>query len=219
MDHPKKKDDDALRAWIEGELRPRIDACHADPPTLVLFTDGSAHLDERRSAAGYEAYVGGKRIRSHAVQTGAAHSYYAELMPLYMAIGFARLKSLHTAHIFTENEASAKAVLDVSVHAGQPFALNACRILREWFEHHPDNTLHISYYPSHVHVGIRENESVDLLVGQIANSDARGTRLRGPIPETLSFANARTAAALREGWAADAQAKPDVYFGRDYPKY
>ena len=91
-------------------------------------------------------------------------------------------------------------------------------MLRDWFEASPANTLHISYCPSHV--GVRENESVDLLVGQTSNSTRRGVALREPIPESISWSRANSAQNMTAEWNKEAQAKGhNAYFGREYPRH
>ena len=109
-------------------------------------------------------------------------------------------------HIFTDNKASACAIVDVSVHVGQPHSLNGCHILHKWFKQHPLNSLHILYCPSHI--GIQENELVDLLVRQTSNLTVHGMRLSQPILESLSYAKVCAAEVLHEGWAEEACTKP-----------
>ncbi|CDO70323.1 hypothetical protein BN946_scf184843.g12 [Trametes cinnabarina] len=211
LEHPNKKNREQLDEWIRDSLRPRIDAAHADPDSLVLFTDGSAVYSERHGrqgrAAGYRAYHGGRLLRAHAVYTGFTLAYDCELMALSMAVGFAYLKSYHTVHLFADNESALKSLLDTST--GRGTTINTCRILRDWFERNERNHLILHYCPSHS--GIDENEAVDADVRFRVFHPGRVGR---PFPYSFAFVRSGITDNLKFEWKRMADASPSAYWGR-----
>ncbi|KAL7283508.1 hypothetical protein ACG7TL_002941 [Trametes sanguinea] len=216
LEHPKKKHEAELAKWITDELKPRIARAHSDPDALVLFTDGSAIYSERDGnlggAAGYRAYHGGRLLVARAVYTGYTFAYDCELMALAMAIGFAYLKRYHHVHIFADSESALKSLLDTS--DGRMTNLNACRILRDWFERDERNHLHLHYCPSHR--GVDENEAVDADVRYRVHHPGRS---RGGNPKSFSYIRSIITQNVTYDWRESARANPRAYWGRFYLRH
>ncbi len=215
LDHPKKKDRDALDAWITTDLLPRIQSAHGDPNALVIFTDGSSFASDPNellgSAAGYRAYHNGALMRSYSLYTGYAFSYDCELIALSIAIAFTYLKNFHTVHIFSDSETALGSITDTS--AGRMAPVDACRILRDWFERHPDNHLHLHYCPSHV--GIVENEAVDADVKYKARyPDASDVPRGTPFPISYAYVKSSIKDDAVLKWRQLADDNPRKYWGR-----
>ena len=124
-----------------------------------------------------------------------------------MAVGFAYLKSYQHVHIFSDGESALKSVLNT--REGRMASINTCRILRDWFERHPDNHLHLHYCPGHS--GIPENEAVD--------ADVKGAALAfdvgpGPTPTFHSYVKSTIAKYALEAWREKARAAGPKYWGR-----
>ena len=68
------------------------------------------------------------------------------------------------------------------------------------------------------HVGIQENESVDLLVGQTSNSADPEVRLREPVPESPAYARSAATDDMRHQWTECAR-NPANYFWREFHRH
>ncbi len=214
LEHPKKKDSDALAAWIERDLRPRIEAAHSDPNSLVIFTDGSSFVtapDELLgSAAGYRAYHNHQFLHSRCIYTGWAFSFDCELIALSMAIAFAYLKSFPQVHIFCD---SVSAIENLTSPSGGRMAnVNSCRILRDWFERNPDNHLHLHYCPSHS--GVEENDAIDAKVKHLARFPGQLPRYHGTFPTSYAYIKSAITDDMQLRWQRLADAQPQHYWGR-----
>ncbi|KAI9070143.1 hypothetical protein FKP32DRAFT_1558479 [Trametes sanguinea] len=129
-----------------------------------------------------------------------------------MAIGFAYLKNFHRVHIFADNEGALESLLDTS--SGKPANLNACRILREWFERDERNHLFLHYCPSHS--GVDENEAVDADVRyRVFNT----RRLRGRMSYSYAFVRSGITDTAKYEWQKLADANPSAYWGRFYLRH
>ncbi|CDO75377.1 hypothetical protein BN946_scf184335.g3 [Trametes cinnabarina] len=131
-------------------------------------------------------------------------------MALGTAIGFAYLKRYHTIHIFADSESALQSVLDTST--GRMSSVNACRILRDWFERDPRNHLHLHYCPSHS--GVAENEAVDV---NVRYRVFRGGRVRRPgevFPTSYSYMRSAITSEVLDEWKQLVNANPSAYWGR-----
>ncbi|KAI9057931.1 hypothetical protein FKP32DRAFT_1615096 [Trametes sanguinea] len=113
-----------------------------------------------------------------------------------MAIGFSYLKNYRDVHIFADSESALK-------------TLNACRILRDWFERDERNRLHLHYCPSHC--GVDENEAID---ADVRYRVFHHGRLRGRFPKSYSYIRSLITNDVMYEWKYTADANPRAYWGR-----
>ncbi|KAI0682515.1 hypothetical protein C8T65DRAFT_596639 [Cerioporus squamosus] len=90
----------------------------------------------------------------------------------------------------------------------------ASRILRDWFERHPDNHLHLHYCPSHS--GIAENDAVDAEVKHKARFPGRLPRYHGRFPTSYAYVKSSITDNARYDWQQLADSQPQQYWGRYY---
>ncbi|KAI0332377.1 hypothetical protein GY45DRAFT_1214943, partial [Cubamyces sp. BRFM 1775] len=92
--------------------------------------------------------------------------------------------------------------------------INTCRILRDWFERHPDNHLFLHYCPGHA--GVTENEAVDADVKSAAlvPDDAPG-----PTPTFHSYVKSAITEDALAAWRKRADAEGPRYWGRHTLKH
>ncbi len=134
-----------------------------------------------------------------------------------MAIAFGYLKSYHTLHIFSDSENALSNLTDVS--GGRMGNVNSCRILRDWFERHPTNHLHLHYCPSHS--GIEENEAVDADVKHKARYTTwRQLRHFGrTFPTSHAFVKHSITDYATTTWQQEADANSRTYWGRQHLRH
>ena len=84
-----------------------------------------------------------------------------------------------------------ESILNVGLHPGQLYSIEACSTLRDWLSLDDQNQIHLWWCPGHS--GVPENESVD----QRAKAG-----LSLPQPDTLSFsvARERTVSTMIKSW-------------------
>lgn len=223
LDHPRKKDEDAIKAWIDADLRPRIRAAHDDEGALVIFTDGSSYVCSQTelglgSAAGFRAYHSGRLTSRRAVFTADAFSFDCEQLALAMAAAHAASQPFHRVHIFSDSENTLSSILNPS--DGRMASVNACRTLRGWFEEHPDNHLHLHYCPGHSN--IQENDAIDADVKLVARTPPMQL-LRdgwtGRFPVSYAYVKSGITASVRREWEEIANANPAKYWGRTHIRH
>ncbi|PIL30089.1 transporter [Ganoderma sinense ZZ0214-1] len=124
LDHPKKKDADAIELWIRTSLTPRIANANADPASLVLFTDGSAYPDGSSCASGFIAYYPDTTVLHSAAETrGHGFAPDAELYAATDAAAYALTPLLPTVTrlaLFMDAEAHTVEIHYCPSHAGVP---------------------------------------------------------------------------------------------------
>ncbi|TFK89382.1 hypothetical protein K466DRAFT_610555 [Polyporus arcularius HHB13444] len=97
--------------------------------------------------------------------------------------------------------------------------VNSCRILRDWFERHPDNHLHLHYCPSHS--GIEENDAVDADVKHTARYTSWRDlpRYGRTFPTSHAFVKYSITDYATELWRQEADANPRAYWGRQHLRH
>ncbi len=220
LSHPKKSDDDAIRAWICNNLQPRIDQAHADPNTIVIYTDGSATTDGANSSSGFVAYFPHHNVLTEQAHwSGRGFSFDAELIAILQALSHFISHSLATyhLHIFTDSESSAKSLFHTKKGRQQLLDINST--LRDWFSLSDRNHLHISYCPSHM--GIEGNERVDRLIANLDPPPNSSPAMHSHFSYekrriTVDTVRAWTELTVRPN-PLTGQPEPDpAYWGRDY---
>ncbi|KAI0350440.1 hypothetical protein OH77DRAFT_1573107 [Trametes cingulata] len=96
-------------------------------------------------------------------------------------------------------------------------AVNTCRVLREWFQRHADNHLHLHYCPSHS--GIEENKAVDLDVKFTARDRNAVPHFHEPYPTFYSFVKHTITQDVLEEWRQMVEANPSAYYGCYYLRH
>ncbi|KAI0820187.1 hypothetical protein BC628DRAFT_1423122 [Trametes gibbosa] len=164
-------DAERCRAGLVGRV---MDALGARATTTTPADARARDLGLGRGR--FRAYHLGQAYSSRTLYTGRGFSFDCELIALSLAIGNAYLKRYHHVHIFCDNETALTSITDTS--GGRMAAVNTCRILRDWFERHPENHLHLHWCSSHS--GIDENDAIDADVKHTARAEERD------IPDYLS---------------------------------
>ncbi len=126
-----------------------------------------------------------------------------------MAIAFAYLKSYSQVHIFCDSESAIENLTSPS--GGRMANVNACRILRDWFERDPGNHLHLHYCPSHS--GIEENDAIDAKVKHLARFPGELPRYHGTFPTSHAYIKSAITDDMLLEWQKLADAQPQQYWG------
>ncbi|KAH9847615.1 hypothetical protein C2E23DRAFT_741444 [Lenzites betulinus] len=97
-------------------------------------------------------------------------------------------------------------------------AVNSCRILRDWFERHPENHLHLHWCPAHS--GVEENDAVDADVKYMARSAERGHHnipdYNGRFPRSYAYRKHCITSSILETWEEEVRRDPAKYFGHTH---
>ena len=198
---PPKRSGDKFTAWVHGEFVPRLRAASTDTSAILLFTDGSLRRSCNRwcSGAAFVALRNARHVCSRRAACGTSSVFDAEMFALAMGIAHTLAsvtsRSATSLHIYVDNKAAARAILDPSVHAAQMCAILACSRLRTFLQRSPEHRVYIHWCPSHL--GILPNEFVD-------ERAKEALRLEPPNTFSLSAARSRIVERMHAAWRRQA---------------
>ncbi|RDX49841.1 hypothetical protein OH76DRAFT_1455643 [Lentinus brumalis] len=122
-------------------------------------------------------------------------------------------QTIYTGYTFSFN-CKLIALSMAVVFGGRIGNVNACCILHDWFEHDPDNHLHLHYCPSHS--GIEENNTINMDIKDMAcyMTWQQLPCYRGTFPASYAYVKHAITNYATYTWCQEADANPRAYWGR-----